>query len=183
MKKKILVLTGSPRKGGNSDMLADAFIAGAKSAGHEAYKFETAFMDLHGCNACNTCWSTDTACSQKDDFNKLEPLVESCDAVVFAAPLYWFAFPAQLKNVIDRFYAYGGTGGPRPMTIKESVLLFCSHGTDEQGYAPIVKIYEMSANYLGWKNRGVLTVNGVGKPGEIQKTDALEKAGQMGRDL
>lgn len=56
-KKNILVLTGSPRRNGNSDSMADAFIKGAQSAGHEVNIFETSSKDIGGCRACNTCWS------------------------------------------------------------------------------------------------------------------------------
>lgn len=183
MGKKILVLTGSPRKNGNSEQMADAFIKGAQQAGHEAVKFEAGLKKMSGCIACNTCWSTGTACSVKDDFNKLEPLLESCDAIVFAAPLYWFAFPAQMKNVIDRLYAYGGTGGTRPMTIKESVLLLCSEGTDDEGYQPVLKMYDLMRSFLGWKDSGILKIDGVGAPGDIENTDGLRLAQQMGKGL
>ncbi|MDL2236878.1 flavodoxin family protein [Christensenellaceae bacterium OttesenSCG-928-K19] len=183
MGKRILVLTASPRRGGNSDALAEAFTHGAKEAGHGVFRFDTADMNLHGCRACNKCWSTGNACVQKDSFGELEPYFENCDAIVFASPVYWYAFPAQIKNVIDRFYAYGGKGGLRPMTIKESVLLFCSEGTGDAEYAPILKVYEGIIGFLGWKNSGILTVNGVNAPGDIKKTNALQKANQMGKLL
>lgn len=56
MNKKVLVLTGSPRKGGNSDLLADALIKGAQASGHTAVKFEAGAMQINGCSACDRCW-------------------------------------------------------------------------------------------------------------------------------
>jgi hypothetical protein len=91
MAKEILVLTGSPRRGGNSDHLADAFIRGAESAGHKAGKFEAAFKDIHGCRGCsrgcNMCWSSGTdPCVVKDDFYQLVPLIESCETADLSVP-------------------------------------------------------------------------------------------------
>lgn len=104
--KKILVITGSPRIGGNSDMLADAFIKGVKAKGHSIKKFNTVENPIRGCIACNTCWSKGTACSFKDGFTKLEPLLEEADVIVLAYPLYWFGMTAHIKSAIDKFYAY-----------------------------------------------------------------------------
>jgi hypothetical protein len=100
MVKKILVMTGSPRKGGNSDMLADAFIKGAESAGHEVTKFECAHKNIKPCIACDACYSQKGACVFNDDFNELAPLLEQSDVIVFAPPVYWFTFPAQMKGAL-----------------------------------------------------------------------------------
>ena len=86
MSKNILILTGSPRKGGNIDKLADAFISGAEQAGHTAVKYATATKNIMGCKACNRCFSKGTACVFSDDFNELAPLVEQADRIVFAMP-------------------------------------------------------------------------------------------------
>lgn len=183
MAKKILVLTASPRKHGNSDKLAEAWIDGACQAGHSVEKFATAFMKIGGCTACNTCWSTDTACTVKDDFNKLEPYLESCEVLVLASPLYWFSYPAQVKGVIDRLYAYSGTGGPRPLAIKESVLLICGEDTDHETYRGTVEQYRKIAGFLNWEDRGVLQVGGMNGKNDIDGTWALSRAGEMGREI
>jgi multimeric flavodoxin WrbA len=87
MGKNILIITGSPRKNGNSDMMADAFIKGALAAGHKTIKFEAAFKKISGCTACDKCWSTGSACVINDDFAGLEPLLEEADMIVLAFPL------------------------------------------------------------------------------------------------
>ena len=103
MAKNILVLTGSPRNGGNTDQLADAFIAGAQWAGHTVTKYATADKNIKGCMDCKACFANGGVCVIPDDFPTLAPLMEQADMVVFATPLYWFSFPAQLKAAIDRF--------------------------------------------------------------------------------
>ena len=125
MKKNILILTGSPRKNGNSDMLARAFADGAESKGHVVTIFSTA-KNMDGCQACDSCWSKGHACSFTDAFTDLEPLLEQADVVVFATPLYWFGFSSQIKAAIDRLYAYESPRRLRSLNVAESVLLACA---------------------------------------------------------
>ena len=93
---KIVVLTGSPRRNGNTNHLAGQFIKGAEEAGHEVYHF-----------ACNRC-GMNGQCIFNDDFGQLRPHLVTADMVVFATPMYYFGFSSQLKAVIDRFYALNG---------------------------------------------------------------------------
>lgn len=179
MSKNILVLTGSPRKNGNSEALADAFIKGALEAGHVAYKFRAADKDIAGCRACDTCFSNGTPCSFRDGFAELEPLLEKSDALVFCTPVYWFGMTAQIKAAIDRMYAYHD----HPVPIRESALLACAGDTDTRVFAGAVEQYKNTLWYLNWKDRGVLIVPDVNDIGDIRKTDALEKAGDMGRSM
>ena len=57
MSKRILILTGSPRRGGNSDLMADAFAKGASEAGNSVVQFNTAHKHIQGCRACDNCFS------------------------------------------------------------------------------------------------------------------------------
>jgi multimeric flavodoxin WrbA len=86
--------------------MAEAFMKGALSKGHQVTKFRAAAKAISGCKACNTCWSKDRACSFRDGFTELEPLLEKADVTVFASPLYWFGMSSQIKAAIDRMYAY-----------------------------------------------------------------------------
>ena len=95
-KMKILVLTGSPRKNGNSATLADNFIKGAEEAGHTVVRFDAAFKKVHPCIACNKC-GMDGPCIFKDDFDFVRENIVDADAVVFATPMYYFGISAQLK--------------------------------------------------------------------------------------
>lgn len=179
MSKNILVLTGSPRKNGNSNTLVQAFAEGATAKGHIVNIFDTT-KNMGGCKACDTCWSTGRACSFKDAFTDLEPLLEQADALVFATPLYWFGFSAQIKAAIDRIYAYASPNTLRPLKIKESALLVCAGDTDTTVLSGIINTYDIMLKYLNWNNAGMLTVPGVIEKGDISKTDALEKAKQFG---
>jgi multimeric flavodoxin WrbA len=183
MSKKCLVLTASPRKGGNSDLLADAFISGAQAAGHETHKVEAAFKNIGGCIACDTCWSTGYACTRKDDFRALEPLMESCGVLVLAAPIYWYTFPMQIKGWIDRLYAYGGAGGDRPLAFKRSYLLVCGMESDRSAYDNIMDTYNQMGNFLGFKDAGILVAGGLGAAGKVRETGFLKQAESLGRGV
>lgn len=180
MNKHILIILGSPRKGGNSETLAEGFAKGARAKGHTVTFFNAAKKKVGGCKACDTCWEKGRACSFTDGFTDLEPLLEQADGVAFATPLYWFGFSAQIKAVIDRLYAYISPKALRPLTIKESALLVCAGDTDPHVFDGLVLTYEIMLQHLRWRNAGVLAVPAVLDKGDILKTDALEKAEQLG---
>jgi multimeric flavodoxin WrbA len=181
MKKNILVLTGSPRRKGNSDMLADAFIEGAKEAGHQVTKIETARKKISGCIACNTCFSKGKACSIDNNFNEIAPSIEQADMLVLCTPLYWFSFSTQIKAAIDKLYSF--MVGGKPLKIKESLLLVCAETDNMEDFDGIKRSYELIVNYMKWQDKGQLLIPNINKVGDIFHTDALETAKELGRKM
>lgn len=181
MKKQILLLTGSPRRKGNSDLMAEAFIEGATHAGHTVTVFETATKHIDGWRACDACFSKGKACVFNDDFNELALLLERADAIVFCTPLYWYSFPAQIKAAIDKFYSF--IVGKRTMNIRESLLLACGEIEDSQIFSGLIKSYELIANDRGWKDSGHFVVTNVNEKGAILKTHALQKICKLGENF
>lgn len=171
--KNILILTGSPRNGGNSDLMAKAFREGAEAAGHKVTVFEAGRKDIGGCKACNTCFSTGFACSFDDGFRELEPLLVQANVLVFATPLYYFSFSAQIKAALDKFYSFDYRGKTLP--IEESYLLACCADDDIEAFDGLVKTYELAAKYCSWKDKGQILVTDVHDKFDILKTDWLEK--------
>ena len=102
---KIVVITGSPRKNGTSNFLADEFIRGAEENGHEVFKFDSAKADVKHCISCNSCAFGAKPCIHKDDFVQLSEKLLSSDMIVFVTPVYYFGMSSTLKKVIDRFYS------------------------------------------------------------------------------
>ena len=177
---QILVITGSPRKAGNSDMLADAFIKGAASGGRAAEKFISADYKISGCLACNGCWSKGAACVQDDDFNgKLAPLLAKADMLVFCMPLYAYTFPAQIKAPMDRLFPYG----KRPLEVRESALIICGADDGEEPFRAAVESYRHLIGFFGWRNAGELIVPGVDGKGEVRNTDGLRRAEVFGKSV
>lgn len=181
MKKNILVITGSPRKGGNSELLADAFIEGAISAGHTVNKWRAAEKKVGGCRACETCFTTGKACSFNDDFNELAPLILKADVLVFATPVYWFTYPAQIKAVMDKFYSF--CIGQKPLNDKEAILLSCAQMDDISIFEGVKATYDYMVKFLHLIDRGCVVEPDVKNPGDIIETTALHKARALGNKL
>ena len=87
MGKNVVVITGSPRKNGNSFALTESFIKAAEEKGHTVTRFDAAMMNIGGCRACETCFRTGKACSFDDDFNTIAPAILAADAIVFTMPV------------------------------------------------------------------------------------------------
>ena len=99
--KKVLVISASPRKGGNSDLLCDEFVRGATEAGHEVEKIRLAEKNVGFCKGCYACQKL-KKCFQNDDANELVEKMLSADVIVLATPVYFYSMDAQLKALIDR---------------------------------------------------------------------------------
>lgn len=183
MGKQVLLLTGSPRRGGNSDQMAQAFCRGAQKSGHQVSIFETAHAQIGGCRACDTCWSTGHACSFEDDFRRLEPLLEQAEVLVLCTPLYWFGFPVQLKAAIDKLYAYMASNAKKSLPIRESLLLICGADEDPHVFEGAVKTYRNIAQFMNWQDNGALVVPAVQEKTDIAKTGMLLQAEQAGENL
>ena len=175
---KILVLTGSPREHGNSHTLADAFIKGAQEAGHTVERFDAALSNVHPCIACNSC-GMNGPCVFDDDFSFVREHIVDADLVVFATPMYYFGISAQLKAVIDRFYAINGAIH-RP---KKAVLLMTYANSSPRNERPILVHYEELLHYLGWTDAGRVVAPGVWTAGSINRTPFPEQAYALGKSL
>ena len=181
MGKKIVVITGSPRKGGNSFAMTDAFISAAEAEGHEVTRFDAAFARLGGCHACETCFSTGKACSFDDDFNKIAPYIEQADAVVFTTPLYWYSYPSQIKAVIDKLYSL--CVGKRQISGKKCALVACCEEEDIRVLDGIKQPYERMIALLGWESVGEVLVPGVLNKGDIDRTDGCKRAAELAKSI
>ena len=177
-KMKILVITGSPRKGGNSSTLADSFTKGATEAGHEVVRFDAAFKDVHPCTGCNSC-GMNGPCVFKDDFEFVRKHIVDADLVVFATPMYYFGISAQIKAVIDRFYAING----KIHVPKQAVLLMTYANTAASEAVPIKSHYEILLKYLGWTDSGQVIAPGVWPVGAIKNTKYPDEAYKLGKSV
>lgn len=182
--KNILVLTGSPRKGGNSDLMADTFIKIVRENQHQVTKFQTAFKNIAPCKACDKCWSQNSACVFHDDFDELQPLIENADVLVFVAPLYWFSMPAQIKSAIDRLYSYTVENAEKSLSIRESILLSCAGLPEKNVFDGIVGSYQRMMEYLNIYRYSILTINTVSDKGDILTcTDEMKKLSEIANAL
>ena len=181
MGKKIVVITGSPRKNGNSFAMTDAFIQAAQAKGHTVTRFDAAFLKIDGCRACETCFKTRKACSFDDDFNTIAPAILEADAIVFTMPVYWYSIPAQIKGVIDRIYSL--VVGGKDIAGKECALIACCEEEDLSVLDGVRVPMERTAALNKWKMVGEVLVPGVLEAGAIAKTDGCAQAAALAEKI
>ena len=181
MSKKIVVITGSPRKNGNSFAMTDAFIKAAEEKGHTVTRFDAAMMNVGGCHACETCYKSGKACSFDDDFNTMAPAILEADAVVFTMPVYWYSIPAQIKGVLDKMYSFCVAG--KDIAGKECALIACCEEDDMSVLDGVRIPIERSAALMKWHMAGEVLVPGVLNVGDIDKTDGCRQAPERAERL
>ncbi|MGN0665852.1 MAG: NAD(P)H-dependent oxidoreductase [Huintestinicola sp.] len=174
---KIVVLTGSPRKNGNSNLMADAFIKAAEEKGHNIVRFDTAQMNVSGCRACQSCFRTGRACSYEDDFNIMAPDIETADGVVFIMPVYWYSIPAQLKAVMDKFYSF--MIGEKDIAGKQCALIVCAADDDTNTFDGVRFTYEKSIELMKWTSVGEVFIAGVNNEGEVLNTNGAQRVASL----
>lgn len=177
MGKKIVVITGSPRRNGNSFAMTDAFIQAAEANGHEVTRFDAAMKSVGGCRACETCFKSGKACSFDDDFNTIAPAILEADAVVFTMPVYWYSIPAQLKGVIDKLFSF--VVGGKDISGKECAMIVCCEEEDLSVMDGVRVPLERSAALMKWKMVGEVLIPGVLNAGDIDKTDGCKQAAAL----
>lgn len=178
MSKKVLILSGSPRKNGNSELLCGQFQKGAEEAGHQVQMIRVADKKIGYCRACYACKETG-ACVIQDDMGELLQNMIDADVIVLASPVYFYSIDAQLKAVIDRTVA-------RWLEVKNKEFYYIVTAADEEraaaettlacfrGYADCVE---------GAKEMGVICGMGVYEKGTVQGTKAMQEAYEMGRQV
>lgn len=177
MSKKVVVITGSPRKNGNSFAMTDAFVKAAEAKGHTVTRFDAALQKVGGCRACETCFSTGKACTFDDDFNTIAPAILEADAIVFTMPVYWYSIPAQIKGVIDRIFSL--VVGGKDISGKECALITCCEEDDMSVMDGVRIPIERMAALNKWKMAGEVLIPGVLNVGDIDKTDGCKKAAEL----
>ena len=179
MSKKVLILSGSPRKGGNSDLLCDEFLRGALEAGNQVEKIRVAEKKIGYCSACYYCRQSGGICAKKDDMAEVLQKMIDADVIVLASPVYFYSIDAQLKAVIDRTVA-------RWTEVKNKEFYYIVTCADEErasqertiecfrGYADCVE---------GAKEMGVIYGTGVYEKGEIKNSPTFAEAYSMGASI
>lgn len=181
MSKKIVVITGSPRKNGNSFAMTNAFIQAAEAKGHQVTRFDAAMQNVGGCHACETCFKTGKACSFDDDFNTIAPAILEADAVVFTMPVYWYSIPAQIKGIIDKLFSF--VVGGKDITGKACALIACCEEDDLSVLDGVRIPLERSAALIKWHMVGEVLVPGVLNAGDIEKTDGCAQAAALAEKI
>ena len=166
--KKIVILKASPRKNGNSNVLADAFAEEAKRSGASIAEYEVTNMKIGGCRGCYGCMKKG-GCVFQDDFEKVAETLRSADGIVIASPVYWYTFPSQIKAVIDRWFSLYAVG--KDFSGKKSALLCCCEEETKETFAGICFSFEKTMTLLKAEIVGEVLIPKVSDVGEIKNTN------------
>jgi multimeric flavodoxin WrbA len=182
----VLGILGSPRRGGNSEILLDRALDGAKAAGKSTSKLVLNDLRIRPCQNCGLCERTGE-CSQKDDMLIVRAAMESASRIILAAPIYFASVSAQTKIMIDRCQVYWA---------RKFVLKWKAPRTDRQGAFISVGGFKKGEAFFECASRVVsvwyfvqdiafsekLSFPGIDKKGEaLNHPDALDKCFELGK--
>lgn len=173
--KNVVVITASPRKNGNSNAMAQAFIDEAQAKGHQVKRIDAAKLHIEGCTACNACYSKGAPCVFDDDFNAIADDILAADVLVLSAPVYFYTFPTQMKAVLDKLYAFA-VGQKKQIRGKEWALISCCEEKPMTTFIGIEYPYERAIRLMGGTSIGEVLVPGVFDAGAIADTDGVVRA-------
>lgn len=178
MTKRMLILSGSPRKGGNSDLLCDEFMRGAKEAGHQVEKVFLREKKIGYCTACYHCRDNGGVCAIKDDMSEILAHMHWAEVIVMASPVYFYSIDAQMKALIDRCLAQW-----TQIKNKEFYYIMTAAENSDTVMDCTLECFRGFAACLnGSVEKGVVFGKGVYQIGEIMNTPTIQQAYEMGRN-
>lgn len=180
---KLLAILGSPRKGGNTDILTERILEGAREAGLETETIALRSQKIAPCIGCEKCWQIDgRPCAFKDDMPY--DAIAAADVLVFSTPVYWYAPTAIMKALIDRLVPFNRPQGRPLIQGKRAILVTAYEEEGPTAAEPLVRMFELSFEYLGLKFTDRLIVDGLGPKGAVlDKPEPLQTAHRIGLNL
>lgn len=172
-----MILSGSPRKNGNSDILCDEFMKGAVEADNEVEKIRVAEKNIGYCRACYAC--KNGPCAIKDDMTEVLQKMIDADVIVLASPVYFYSIDAQLKALIDRTVA-------RWLEVKDKEFYYIVTAADgeEEAAETTINCFRGYADCVnGAKEMGIVYCMGVYEIGKVKNTKAMLEAYEMGKSI
>jgi len=179
MAKKVLILSASPRKGGNSDLLCDQFLRGAKEAGNQAEKISVRDKKINFCTGCGACQANGGKCVQKDDMAEILDKMVTADVIVMATPVYFYTMSGQMKTLIDRTVS-------RYTAISNKEMYFIVAAADRSTKAmerTLEGFRGFTSCLEGAKEKGIIYGVGAWKAGDIKGSRAMNQAYEMGEKV
>lgn len=180
MTKKILIVSSSPVKDGNSDTLCNEFMKGALSAGNQVEKISLRDLKIDYCRGCGYCSNSDyNGCSQKDDMPEILDKILAADVIVLGTPTYFYAMCGQMKTFIDRCCAVY-----TKVKSKEFYYIITAAEDDPEALNCVVQEFRGFLACLdSSEEKGVLRGVGVWKKGDVLSTEYPQQAFEMGKNV
>lgn len=176
---RILVLNGSVRRGGNTELLAQSFAEGARK-NNNVEIVSVADFKVNPCIGCNSCFKREgNACFQNDSMKEIYQKLKETDTLVLASPVYFYGISAQLKAVIDRLHTPMRNSFP----IKKLALILVGAATLPEMFDAIKVQYKLALNFFGLEDAGTVLVRGAREKGDVKNTDGLKDAYNLGSSM
>jgi multimeric flavodoxin WrbA len=176
--KKVLIISSSPRKDGNSNTLCNRFMEGAIEAGHQVEKVVLAEKKINYCTGCYACGKSGR-CVQQDDMEQLLDSMIAANVIVLATPVYFYTMCAQMKTVIDRTVARY-----TKIANKEFYFIATAAVSSKAALEPTIAGFRAFTSCLPRaKERGIVHGTGAWEAGEILASPAMKQAYEMGLAL
>ncbi len=179
MKQKVLIISASPRKGGNSDTLCGQFMRGAKESGHQVEKIFLRDKKINFCLACDGCKRNGGRCVQKDDMAEILDKMSAADVLVMATPVYFYTMNGQMKTLIDRTYAIYPN-----LNNKSMYFIVTAADTNKHALERTIEEFRgFTSCYDGLEENGIIYGTGAWQVGDIKGTPAMDQAYEMGKSV
>ncbi|MCI6639407.1 MAG: flavodoxin family protein [Pygmaiobacter massiliensis] len=180
MKQKVLVICSSLRPNSNSELLAQQFAKGAQEAGHSVEILSLKNKQLQFCTGCMACLKT-PHCVLQDDANAIVEKMRTAQVLCFAAPVYYYGLPGQLKTLLDRANPLYSCD----YSFRDIYLLTASAELpDSASDGSVNSLQEWIRCFEQARLAGVVQGGGANDPGEMAlHTDKLQKAYEMGKNI
>ena len=176
--KKVLLVSASPRRGGNSDTLCDQFASGAISAGHTVEKVFLRDYKINYCSGCSVC-NHRHVCVLQDDMKGLLDKMMAADVIVLSTPVYFYTMNGQLKTFIDRCV-------PRytELSNKEFYFILAAADTEKKNLQLAIEALRgFTRDCLeNAQEKGILYGTGAWQVGDIKKSAVYQQAYEMGKN-
>lgn len=181
--KKVLGIVGSPRHGGNTDILVARALEGARKAGAETETIFLGDLTIKECDGCHACW-TGAECPKRDDMNDIFKAINAADALVLGTPVYWYGPTALMVGFVDRLVYYNCEGNRPGVGGKRVAAVIPYEEGDPATAGPVVAFFVRSLRYLTMEFAGTVAVGGMVRKGQVvEREDALQAAADIGREL
>ncbi|HWR39210.1 MAG TPA: flavodoxin family protein [Patescibacteria group bacterium] len=181
---KVLGMVGSPRQGGNTQLLMEAFLSGVEENGAQGEMISLQRLTLNPCDGCFACWQPDGRCVKQDDMSELYTKIEQAEIIAFGTPVYWYGPTALMKGVIDRLVFYNYPLHRQRIRNKTAVILVPCEETDPAVTQLIEEFFLRCFRYLEMDFAGKIMAPGLDQRGAVrQHPDFLQQARNLGQQV
>lgn len=178
MNKKVLIIKGSPRRKGNTAILAEEFAKGAREAENEVTEVSLIDKQIGDCMGCSACQKNGGQCVQKDDMVEIYDQMKNADIIVFTSPVYFYTWTSLMKRFIDRTFAV------ESILQNKAFYMISAGAAPEEKYMKTMidsfKLYVSCFRAGGNKEGGYVFGYGTNKQGDVKNTDAMKQSYELG---